>query len=104
MNMNETPKRTRVVPYDAAQFLTSEEAICAYLNEALQNNDPQVVLMALRDVARARGVHKIAQAAGVGRESLYKSLAKGAKPRYETVHKLLRAAGFDVVAVPRATA
>jgi len=40
-------------------------------------------IVALGNVARARGMTKLANDSGLGRESLYKALAPGAKPRYE---------------------
>jgi len=88
------------LPFDAAQFLDSEEMICAYLNEVLQENNPDLLLLALGDIARARGMTHMAKQAGVGRESLYKTLTKGAKPRYDTVMKLLNAVGVRLHAVP----
>lgn len=54
----------------------------------------------MRDVARARGMAQLAKGAGVGRESLYKALKPGAKPRYETVVKLLHALGGKLSARP----
>jgi len=91
---------TACMPFDAAQFLDNEEMICAYLNEVLQENNPDLLLLALGDIARARGMSQMVRQAGVGRESLYKTLAKGARPRYDTVLKLLRAAGVRLNAVP----
>ena len=56
-------------------YLDSDEMIAAYLTAALEEDDPEFFRMALGDVARARGMAGVAQAAGVGRESLYKSLS-----------------------------
>jgi probable addiction module antidote protein len=53
-----------------------------------QANDPDLLLLALGDVARVKGVAQVAKAAGLGRESLYEALAPGAKPRFETVMKV----------------
>jgi probable addiction module antidote protein len=50
-------------------------------------------LLALGDVARAKGMTQVAKDAGLGRESLYKALAPGAKPRFETVMKVAHALG-----------
>ena len=50
-----------------------------------------MLLAALADVAKARGMSHVAQAAGLGRESLYKTLAPGARPRFATVQAILRA-------------
>ena len=50
-------------------------------------------LATVGDVAKARGMAKIARDAGLGRESLYKAFAPGAKPRFDTVMKVLQALG-----------
>ena len=50
-------------------------------------------MAAIADVARATGMQAIAKSSGLGRESLYKALAPGAKPRFETVFKILQALG-----------
>ena len=52
------------------------------------------------DKARARGTAQLAKDAGLGRESLYKALTPGAKPRYDTVLKLLHALGVKLSASP----
>ena len=54
----------------------------------------------MRDVARARGMAQLAKDTGLGRESLYKALTSGAKPRYDTVLKLLHALGVKLSASP----
>ncbi|MFA5026692.1 MAG: addiction module antidote protein [Candidatus Methylomirabilota bacterium] len=89
-----------VVPFDAADYLDSEEVIAEYLNAALDDPNPDVFLVAVRDVAKARGMSELAKSAGLGRESLYKTLSPGAKPRYDTVLKLIRALGIQLHAVP----
>jgi probable addiction module antidote protein len=63
----------------------SSEAIAAYLTAALEDENPDLFLIAVKDVARARGMTQLAKDTGMGRESLYKALAPGAKPRYDTV-------------------
>jgi probable addiction module antidote protein len=50
----------------------------------------------VKTVARARGMTQLAKDSGLGRESLYKALAPGAKPRYETAMKLVRALGVNL--------
>jgi probable addiction module antidote protein len=86
--------------FDAADYLDSEETIAEYLTAALGDSDPEVLLAAVRDVARARGMSQLARDAGLGRESLYKALSPGAKPRYDTVLKLLHALGVKLSATP----
>ncbi|MBE2233389.1 MAG: putative addiction module antidote protein [Anaerolinea sp.] len=91
---------TTFAPFDAADYLDDEETIAEYLTAALENPNPDVFLAAVRDVARARGMTQLAKDAGLGRESLYKALAPGAKPRYDTVLKLLQVLGVKLVASP----
>ena len=86
--------------YDTADYLTDEETIAEYLSAALQNPDPGMFLVAVKNVARARGMAQLAKDTGLGRESLYKALAPGAKPRYDTVLKVLRALGVKLHAEP----
>jgi len=95
---------TTFTPFDVADYLDSEETIAEYLSIAMEGGEPEVFLHAVAAVARARGMAQLAKDAGVSRESLYKTLAPGAKPRYETVFKLMHALGvhFSVQARPRA--
>ena len=91
---------TKLAPFDPADYLNSEETIAEYLTGALEDPDPDIFLMAVRDVARARGMAKLAKDSGMGRESLYKALSPGAKPRYDTVLKLMHALGVKLHAEP----
>jgi probable addiction module antidote protein len=88
------------VAFDAADYLDSEEVIAEYLNVALASEHPDVFLQAIADVAKARGMAQLAKDTGLGRESLYKALAPGAKPRYDTVLKLIRALGVELQTTP----
>jgi probable addiction module antidote protein len=86
--------------YEASRFLDSPETISAYLAESMKAQDPQMLMKALAEVAKAQGVNKVAQEAGVNRESLYKSFKSGAKIRFETVKKLLMAVGVELTVQP----
>jgi len=90
----------KLAPFDAADYLDDDETIAAFLTAALEDPNPDVFLTAVRDVARARGMAQLARDAGLGRESLYKALTPGAKPRYDTVLKLLHALGVKLSATP----
>lgn len=91
---------TRFTPFDAADYLDNEETIAAYLSAMLEEDDPEMFLIAIKDVARARGMTQLARDTGMGRESLYKALAPGAKPRYDTILKVVRALGVTLHATP----
>jgi probable addiction module antidote protein len=89
-----------LAPFGAIDDLDSEETIAEYLRAALENPDPDAFLTAVRDVATARGVSRVAAEAGLGRESLYKALEPGAQPRFDTMRRLLGALGvrLDIAA------
>ena len=91
---------TRFAAFDAADYLSNEETIAEYISAALEDPNPEMFLTAVRDVARARGMAQLAKDSGLGRESLYKALAPGAKPRYDTMLKLLHALGVKLSASP----
>ena len=88
----------RIASFHAADYLDNEETIGEFLTASLEDPNPEVFLMALRDVAKARGIAKVAKTSGLGRESLYKALAPGSKPRFETIVKVLRGLGVDLQA------
>ena len=77
--------------FNAADYLDNEKVIAAYLSSAAEDENPDVLLKALGDVAKARGMAQVAKDSGLGRESLYKALAPGAKPRFETIAAVMRA-------------
>ena len=88
--------KEKITGFDPAAYLDSEETIAEYLTAILEENDPDLLLSALSDVARARGMAQIAKDSGLGRESLYKALAPGAKPRFETIMKVMHALGVKL--------
>lgn len=86
----------RLAPFDMSRHLDSEAVIAEYLAAALEDPNPDMFLRAVANVAKARGMASVAEASGLGRESLYKALAPGAKVRYETVRKLLDSLGVKL--------
>lgn len=93
-----TREKFGIRPFDVAEYLDNEEVIQAYLAEILRDGDQDELLQALNDIARARGMAELAKQTGLGRESLYKTLAKGSKPRFETIVKILDA--FNLTLTP----
>jgi len=66
-----------------------------YLKAALEDDsEPRVLLIALRRVVRARGIARIAKAAGIERESLYRALSKRGNPRLSTLAAVTKAVGL----------
>jgi len=68
------------------------------LTAVLETDDSDLLLLALSDIARARGMAQIAKDSGLGRESLCKAFAPGAKPRFDTIAKVARALGVRLQA------
>ena len=79
--------------YDVANYLDSDEMIAVYLDAAFESGDTSRIAEALGDVARARGMTKIAKATGLAREQLYKTLSAEGKPELSTVLKVMAAFG-----------
>lgn len=96
--MSKPKAKVKLLPFDAARYLNDDAAIAEYMAAVLEMDDPDLLLLALGDVARARGMAQVAKDSGLGRESLYKALAPGAKPRFDTVLKVARALGVRLTA------
>ena len=89
----------KLKPFEISDYLDDEEVIAEFLTAALEDPNPEVFVSAIGHVAKARGMTSVAESSGLGRESLYKAFAPGAKPRYETVVKVLRTLGVKLQVV-----
>ena len=94
--MAKRKSRREVAPFDASEYLDNREVIAEYLRAALEDRDTDVFLHAVADVAKARGISRVAKDAGLRRESLQKALAPGASIRYDTVRKVLDSLGVQL--------
>jgi probable addiction module antidote protein len=96
--MSRTRRKAKIktIPWDAVAHLKSDDDIAHYLEAAFEDGNPSLVAAALGDVARAKGMAKIARAAGLGRESLYKALSKEGNPEFASVLKVMRALGLKL--------
>lgn len=91
-------KTTKTKIWDPARYLKSERDMAAYLQAALEVDDPALFAAALGDIARAKGMSQIARDAGLGRESLYKALSADGNPEFATVLKVVRSLGLRLQA------
>ncbi|MGA3295792.1 MAG: addiction module antidote protein [Candidatus Acidiferrales bacterium] len=91
-------KRKASVSYDEAMVrrLRKDPKFAAeYLKAALEDEDePRALLIALRHLAQAQGIAKVAKAAGVERESLYRALSAHGNPRLSTLVAITKAIGL----------
>ncbi len=92
--------KTLTHPWDAADHLEADDDMAAYLDAALQDGDPGLILAVLGDIARAKGMTGIARNAGLARESLYKALSPDGNPRFTTVLKVVQTLGLQLHAAP----
>lgn len=92
--------KTKTTPYDTVEYLETEEDMAAYLQAALDDGDPAIVIHALGNIARARGMSQIARQTGLRRESLYKALSPDGNPEFATVLKVVKALGIELHAEP----
>ena len=91
---------TEFRPFDAAKHLDNPEIIAAYLEDAIETNDDAYIATAIGDVARARGMSDIADALGVSRPSLYRSLSQAGNASFTTIRKVLTALGVTMSVKP----
>ena len=89
-----TTAKTQFSPWDAADYLETDEDIVAYIEVAFEEGDARLIAAALGDVARAKGMTKVAAETGLGRESLYKALSPDGNPGLTTVLKVMQALGL----------
>lgn len=89
-------KRTKTIPYDVAEQLRTPEEMAAYLDAWLSEAPEDVagIARALGDIARAKGMTRVARDAGLSRESLYKALSEDGNPSLATVLKVAKALGL----------
>ena len=82
--------------YDPAEYINSKEDVIAYLEVALEENDPDFLLSVFRDIARSKGMTLLARELNITRKGLYKSLAPDGNPSFKTVFKLIDLLGFQL--------
>lgn len=93
-------KATETTLWDSAEALRNNREVAAYVDAVLEDGDPALLSHALGVLARTKGMTHLAQATGLGRESLYKSLSRRGNPSFATVLKVLGALGVEMRAIP----
>lgn len=83
-------------PFDMANYLSDEADVAEYMRQVMEDGDPALLGAALGDVARARGMSKLAKDTGLSRESLYKSLSGERAPSTDTLFKVMKALGLKL--------
>ncbi|MDR0656888.1 MAG: putative addiction module antidote protein [Treponema sp.] len=86
----------KTTKWDPAKYINSKEDVLAYLEAALEENDTELLLSVIGDIARSKGMAQIARELNVARESLYRSLSPEGNPSFSTVMKVLDILGFQI--------
>ena len=92
--------RYEIADFDPADYLENDEMIAGYLSDALETQDVSFIADAIGVVARAKGMKRVAENAGLGRESLYRSLSVSGNPEFSTVLKVLASLNIKLIAQP----
>ena len=82
--------------YDTADYLESEEDIRLYLEACQEDGDPNLIAVALRNIAKTRTMTQLAKEAGLTRAGLYKALSPGGNPSFATVSRVATALGLRI--------
>ncbi len=89
-------KKKKAIPFDPAEYLTSDEEIAAFMEGAFETEDAGYIAHALGVVARAKGMAKIASKTGLSREQLYRSFSKEGNPTLKTTIAVMKALGIEL--------
>jgi len=90
--MTKTPTQI----WDVAEHLETEEDMAAYLEAALEENDPVLITAVLGDIARAKGMTQMVSETGLGHDSLYQALSPDGHPEFATALKVVHALGLKL--------
>lgn len=95
--------KVKTIPWEPWKHIRNDEDAALYLDVALEEGDHRDVAWALGVIAKYKGMGAVAEAAGLGRESLYKALSFNGNPEFATVLKVIRALGLRLHASVGAT-
>ena len=97
-------KKITFAKYDTAEIINDKEDVIAFLEFALEENDPDFLLRTLDAIARSKGMTKIAKELNLDRKGLYKSLAPDGNPSFKTIFKLIDILGLQIKLTKKAVA
>ena len=91
--------KVKVTPWDTSETLETQDDISGYLAEAFEDGDPELIRIAMANVAKARNMTQLAADMGISRRGLYKVLSENSNPEFSTVQKFLNAVGAKLTVV-----
>jgi probable addiction module antidote protein len=87
-------EKITVSDWDAAEYIETKEGVMAYLETAMNENDPEFLLSAIGDIARSKGIAEIARELNLDRTGLYRSFSPDGNPSFIAVLRILENLGF----------
>jgi probable addiction module antidote protein len=95
-------EQTKIISdWDPADYIETEADVLGHIEAALEYNDIPFLLSVMGHIARSKGMARIARGLGKSREGLYRSLAPGGNPSFQTVVQLLDILGFRLTPEPK---
>ena len=88
--------KLKTTPFDPADFLDTKELQIELLADAIETGDSRYIANALGTIARARGMSRVAQEAGITRQALYRSLSEKGDPRLTTLLGVAKSLGLKL--------
>jgi len=82
--------------YDPAEVIETKEDVIAFLEEALEENDPEFLLETIGHIARSKGMTQLSKELDIDRKGLYKALSQNGNPSFKTVFKVLDLLGYQL--------
>ncbi len=89
--------KVTIKKWDTSEYLDSPEMIHEYLKAAFEDGDSDLLMVAIGNVAKAKGMSEIARATNLSRQNLYKALSSNGAPKFDTVKKVIEALGCKLI-------
>jgi probable addiction module antidote protein len=94
--MKTVTKKVAFAKYDSAGYINSKEDVIAFLEGALEENDPEILFKTIGYIARSKGMTQIAKELNLNREGLYTALSPQGNPSFVTIVRVLDNLGFQL--------
>jgi probable addiction module antidote protein len=89
-------EKIKTSKWDPSEDIETKDDVIAYLEVALEENDPAFLLKTIGYIARSKGMAQLARELNLNREGLYESLSPTGNPSFITVMKVLDNLGFQL--------
>ena len=87
----------KAIKFNTGDYLNSPEEVAQYIESVLEEDDPALLLVALRNVSESQGgIAMMAKNSGLSRESLYRTLSENGNPKISTLISIMKALGLHL--------